>query len=272
MTLNHMTSNRPEVQPKAFQVLEIHDILPLLASSYEAGRLVPFIGAGMSRPNLVDWDGFVNNLAKVADVDPMSNGHPELAAQRAVATIRNSHSEKEFFDIIGKALRNGASDEAEIPKQTEALASIYWPLTISTNYDDLFYCACRKQLDGLPPLVLGRAPEDCKQVMSALVSPFDQEIIWHIQGFLGEPCPKCHQSQMQGQGELERLQREMVIGHAEYRRAVNTAVHFRRCFGKCSVPARFCFWAPACPKSTFGICLAKPWNCAVLARYRTSLS
>jgi len=226
-----MTIGKPKHKSKAFQVLEIDEILPLLASSYEAGRLVPFIGAGMSRPNLVGWEDFVNNLAKVAHVAEKSNGHPELTAERATATIRNSHSEKEFFDIIGKALRNEA-EKPETPKQTNALAAIYWPLTISTNYDHLFYCACRTFEDRLSPLVLGRAPEDCKQVMSALVSPFDREIIWHIQGFLGEFVSQCCPSPVQDQARLQRLQREMVIGHSEYRRAVNTAVHFRRCFGE----------------------------------------
>ena len=43
---------------KAFQFLSIKEMMPLLASSYEAGRLVPFIGAGMSRRKLSSWKGF----------------------------------------------------------------------------------------------------------------------------------------------------------------------------------------------------------------------
>jgi hypothetical protein len=53
-------------QSKAFQVLTIDEMLPILASSYEAGRLVPFIGAGMSRLKLAGWEGFVANLEKTA--------------------------------------------------------------------------------------------------------------------------------------------------------------------------------------------------------------
>ena len=108
----------------------------------------------------------------------------------------------------------GGLTKTGIPRQTEALSSIYWPLTISTNYDALFYRACRKSFeDGLPPLVLGRAPEDCKQVMSALVSPFDHEIIWHIQGFLGEPCPNAAGPDAKP-GAAQQLRSELVIGHA----------------------------------------------------------
>jgi len=217
---------------KTFEVLSIEEMLPLLASSYEAGRLVPFIGAGMSRPKLAGWEGFVANLEKTAPPRDCFDGHLEVRAQRAAATIRNSHTEEQFWEIVGEALKDEAFERSGIPGQTEALAAIYWPLTVSTNYDHFFYCSCRKVFeDRLPPVVLGRAAEDCKQVVSALVSPFDREIIWHIQGFLGETCPQCHSNAIQDD-QLVRLRRELVIGHAEYRRAANTAVHFRRCFGE----------------------------------------
>lgn len=112
------------------------------------------------------------------------------------------------------ALKGEEFDRSEIPEQTKALAAIYWPLSVSTNYDHLFYCSCRETFeDRLPPMVLGRGAEDCKQVMSALVSPFDREIIWHIQGLLSEPCPKCHLDLLQDQVHLDKLRRELVVGH-----------------------------------------------------------
>jgi hypothetical protein len=218
---------------RAFQSLDIDDMLPLLASSYEAGRLVPFIGAGMSRPKLAGWDTFVDNLEKITPGREPDNGHLEIRAQRAAATIRNSHTEQQFWEIIAGALKSDEYDRLGVPEQTDALASIYWPLTVSTNYDHLFYCACRKTFpDRLPPMIVGRGAEDCKQVISGLVSPFDRELIWHIQGFLGEPCPLCNASLTQDPAQLDLLRRELVIGHSEYRKAANTAVHFRRCFGE----------------------------------------
>ena len=41
---------------KKFSRLE--DILPLLVSTYQSGRLVPFLGAGMSAPKLTVWNTF----------------------------------------------------------------------------------------------------------------------------------------------------------------------------------------------------------------------
>jgi len=219
----------------AFQTLKFEEMLPLLASRYQAGRLTPFIGAGMSRTKLADWKGFVSKLEAHVGAPSNSGTHLDTRAQRAVATIRNSSTEEEFWRSINSALEGESFNTPDTPGQTRALAAIYWPLTISTNYDHLFYCACRQIFeDRLAPLVLGRSPEDCKQVMSGLVSPFDREIIWHIQGFLSEQCPACAPDAVQDPAHLahlEQLRGEIVIGHAEYRRAANTAIHFRRCFG-----------------------------------------
>jgi hypothetical protein len=217
----------------AVPVLKIDEMLPLLASTYGMGRLVPFIGAGMSRQKLADWKGFINNLETAAGAGAQAEGNIAVRAQRIAEMIRNGHDEKEFWKIIEDSLRGETFDAPGLPKQTEALAAIFWPLTISTNYDHLFYCACRKAFDDrLEPMVLGRSADDCKQVVSALASPFDREIIWHIQGYLGEPCAECHPGAIQDENRLTRLRREMVIGHGEYRKAANTAIHFRRCFGE----------------------------------------
>src|SRR5262249_43551888 len=149
---------------------------------------------------------------------PDCTGHIEVRAQRAIAALRNSHNEEEFRGILTTALKGENFDQG-VPEQTQALAEIYWPLTITTNYDHLFYCACRAVFeDRLEPAILGRGPDDCKQVLSALVSPFDRETIWHIQGFLGEECPVCHSTSAGEASHLDRLQRELVFGHAEYRR------------------------------------------------------
>ena len=231
----------PESNSRAFQVLNIEEMLPLLASSYMAGRLVPFIGAGMSRRKLAGWDRFVENLEQVAFQSPELSGHIEVRAQRAIAALRNSYNDEEFRAKLTTSLKGEDFDEPGLPDQTLALAEIYWPLTISTNYDHLFYSACRSVFkDHLPPKILGRGADDCKQVMSALVSPFDRETIWHIQGFLGEDCPGCPVP-VRDASYLDRLRRELVFGHAEYRRAANTAVHFRRCFGEVFASRSFLF-------------------------------
>ena len=43
-------------------------ILPRLISTYEAGRLVPFIGLGMSRRACSDWPSFIGGLESAAGV------------------------------------------------------------------------------------------------------------------------------------------------------------------------------------------------------------
>ncbi len=50
----------------AIRTLDINEMLPLLASIYGMGRLVPFIGAGMSRRKFADWQGFIDNLGIAA--------------------------------------------------------------------------------------------------------------------------------------------------------------------------------------------------------------
>ncbi|HTU48284.1 MAG TPA: SIR2 family protein [Bryobacteraceae bacterium] len=217
---------------RQFEAAPVEEILPLLAATYQSGQLVPFLGAGMSRKKLADWNHFVSALEEQACSSSNREEHLEVRAQRAAETIRNSQSDEDFWEILKKALRGEEFDKA-VPEQTTALAEIYWPLTISTNYDHLFYCACRKIFeDRLPPMVLGRSAEDCKQLLSSLMSPFDRETIWHIQGFLGERCWACEKSPALDDMHLERLRCEIVIGHSEYRRATSTAIHFRRCFGE----------------------------------------
>jgi SIR2-like domain len=206
------------------------DLLPLLVSRYKAGRLVPFIGAGMSREKLVGWEGFVTRLETQAGLTHIHKEHLDIRAQRAAEKLR--HSGKDLIQAIRQSLKSEAYAKLPLPPQTAALAKIYWPLTISTNYDDFFYGACSRAFEKrLKPLILGRSANDCKRVMSSLASPFDREIIWHIQGFVGELLLECD-DEPEPDKHSQALQKELVIGHSEYRKVTNTAVHFRRCFGE----------------------------------------
>jgi hypothetical protein len=116
-------------------------------------------------------------------------------------------------------------------------------LTISTNYDDLYYGEC---LDPVPSIgksilpgppgeshieILGRSPLDCKKVLASLNGPVDRRLIWHVQGFLGGQHPNKPARELDDE-RLATLQSELVIGHQEYRRVANTAPNFRRCFGE----------------------------------------
>src|SRR5215472_13174380 len=70
------------------------EILPRLIVAYEAGRLVPFIGLGMSRKNCADWAGMVGGLEESAKIkgSPLTDKTPPedliRRADRAIRTLR----------------------------------------------------------------------------------------------------------------------------------------------------------------------------------------
>jgi hypothetical protein len=222
---------------------EFEDVLPWLVSIYMRGRLVPFLGAGMSAPRLALWDDFVWKLEEqtphVCHPDASdAKKLLEVRAQRACATIQNAYGRKCFLDTIRCALKGKSED---MPAQTTSLAAIRWPLAVSTNYDDLYYGACRTGQTpqrGVDVQVIGRSPRDCKLVLCALHGPFERQYVWHVQGFLGGQFD----GEIQGSVDhLEDLQEQLVVGHAEYRRATNAQPHFRRCFGEMFSSCSFLF-------------------------------
>ena len=212
----------------------LDDLMPLLVSTYQRGRLVPFLGAGMSAPRLTLWKDFVKKLEDYAEL-PAATGTPDARAQRACRMIQNRYGRHKFLDDLRNAL---ATTCLEIPKNTLSLAQIRWPLVVSTNYDDLFFyaCRCRRPLSGeeepeeMRVEILGRSSKDCKLVVSSLTGPFDRQYIWHVQGFLGGQTTGAN---LEGDvPNLRSLQDQLVIGHDEYRRVTNRAPQFRRCFAE----------------------------------------
>jgi hypothetical protein len=231
--------------------IDFEQVLPLLVCAYQRGRLVPFLGAGMSYPRLHLWKEFVANLEdRARDImqrhAQADGGQPALAAepvtgspearanqftgraQRASTVLRNACDPDQFFKAVQSALLNA---DTAVPEQTEALAAIAWPLVITTNYDDLYYgaCRCSSVPSELSAEVLGRSPLDCKRLVSSLNGPFDRQYIWHIQGFLGGQHPDKRSMESE---RIAELREQLVIGHAEYRRVANTAAQFHRCFGE----------------------------------------
>ena len=198
----------------------------------------------MSAPKLALWEDFVWNLEEEACVEHPSACEAkkllDVRAQDACARIENSYGRECFLGAIGRALK-GKSEE--FPAPTKKLAAIRWPLVVSTNYDDLYYGACRDACrarnaadseqalrDRMDVQVIGRSVQDCKRVLSALHGPFDRQYIWHVQGFLGGQFGDGIEKTVDG---LEALQDQLVVGHAEYRRVANASPpHFRRCFGE----------------------------------------
>jgi hypothetical protein len=193
----------------------------------------------MSAGRLALWDEFVTNLEAEAGVHYKKSWKwtQDVRAQRACTTLRNGHGRSFFLDAVGKALTPERASQ-DLPTATQELASIRWPLVVSTNYDDLFFGACggfgtaesqQAPKDEMPVQVMGRSANDCKVVLSSLYGPFDRRYIWHVQGFLGGQFGAGIETKVE---DLEALRNQLVVGHAEYRLAANASPHFRRCFGE----------------------------------------
>ncbi len=202
-------------------------VLERLVASYERGRLVPFIGAGLSIPACQGWAGFIEGLEREAGLDGAGErSDPDALIRRAYTAVRTLRlrSPERFPDTVRRAL---AGRTPVPPPQTVALARVWWPLLLTTNYDNCFVTAYRAQQRGRNIDVLGREPFDCQRVLSALSSS-SRTILWALQGFVGAPCPPPQPGRL----EARSLARQLVIGHAEYRSVTHRALHFRRAFAE----------------------------------------
>ena len=242
-------------------------ILQEVRSAYARGRLVPFLGSGMSREVCRDWPGMIKALEASAGTagnasDARGSGSSELdyvrRAAQALAQLRLGRGET-VADSVSKALlENGP---AAPPPQTRALASLYWPLVLTTNYDDLFAAAVHElaltrrwaakapEDERREPTVqiVGRSSIDCHRVLSALSYP-TPPLLWALQGYLGgqalirtkdgslstyqEWAAPNGLSTTGEHGTRGDLRRQIVVGHADYRRVALRSEGFRRAFAE----------------------------------------
>ncbi|MEA3050317.1 MAG: hypothetical protein QOG84_2153 [Sphingomonadales bacterium] len=210
--------------------------LSSLTRAYIAGNLTPFLGAGISRPRCPGWIGFIEQLEAAAGIgDAVGIASSDLIrrASRATRVLRN-RSAVALTEAVRTAIYGTTAatpDPGDVPEATKALADIWWPLVITTNYESLFLDAWNNRwVDGergqgspLPEftrmLPVGRGRIDCQRVLNATRTP-DNPLLWALQGFLGSP------------GKGHALASELTIGHEEYRRQTHEAVHFRRTFAE----------------------------------------
>ena len=194
-----------------------------LCAAYDRGRLVPFIGSGMSIPTCTSWGNFVRKLEEQCGIEASG---PDLIQRASRAMQRVRLSSTDVATAIKSAVYSG--NGREVPRQTEALASLSWPLVCTTNYDDLYL---RKNLHRTRTArqVVGRSDQDCRRVLQHLNFPVG-EVVWALQGFLSPD--DALRGMLNPELPLDRLEKELVVGHAEYRRAAHREVHFRRCFAE----------------------------------------
>lgn len=207
--------------------MTFEDVLPRLVLACEGGRLVPFIGAGMSRKACTDWPGLISRLEKragiTADTELTSDTPTAELIRRANTAVRRLRSRgfDEFIDSMVEASNDQGGD---IPGQTRALARLWWPLVVSTNYDDYYRQAFAESFSDRQLAVVGRSAEHCQRVLNSL-STAGRALLWAIQGCLRAP------EKTPAPNEPD-LRRELVVGHDEYRRVTYRVPHFRRAFAE----------------------------------------
>ncbi len=207
-------------------------ILRQLCAIYDQGNLVPFVGSGMSIPHCVTWKRFVESLEEQTRRCGKSSSPNRDLVRRANVAMRNLRlTGGNTAECIRRALYRAEVPDTHVPPQTKELARLYWPLICTTNYDDVYLRAREQQVPGAPVRVFGRSDADCRQVLNHLRFP-TREVVWALQGFLR---PR-HQTNWP-----EHLERELVVGHAEYRAAANREPHFRRSFAEVFRNSSFLF-------------------------------
>lgn len=223
--------------------------LPRLITAYDRGLLVPFLGAGMSRERCPDWTGLVTRLEREAQVETTPESQKADLVRRANRAVQRlalrSTEPAPRVGYLANALRRAIYDDApsgDTPRQTLALAKLWWPLVITTNYDDLFAASYAEQHgdasvgqtggdgaadqtlvmhSGAILRVLGRNRSDCQQVLTSL-SVTSATVLWAIHGFLPHRADPNH----------DRLAAEVVVGHDEYRRLAHAEPYYRRAFAE----------------------------------------
>ncbi|HTV21075.1 MAG TPA: SIR2 family protein [Polyangiaceae bacterium] len=209
--------------------------LPHLLSRYQTGKLVPFVGSGLSVPVCTGWAEFVRRLSSSARLDAaaLDMDDPRQLIRYAYSAVRTLKAQKQgtFEAAVRHALVRSPEDAPKPSPAMRALARIWWPLVLTTNYDTTFERALQElgeqsRSDDRLWAVVGRSPEDCQRVLTSFTVA-GRTLLWALQGYLGNA------PEFQGLPERElllRLERELVIGHDEYRRVTYREVHFRRAF------------------------------------------
>ncbi|HEX5734158.1 MAG TPA: SIR2 family protein [Blastocatellia bacterium] len=220
--------------------LGFQDILPHIATLYRRSLLVPFIGSGMSFPACTSWKKFLEKLALeagVAEVSKKLSANEQQVESSVLARLADetvSALRPMPYEARSRKYRNAllACDPAQAvdpPAQSKALAECYWPLVLTTNYDDLYWSAASEKWDS--PLVLGRRLEDCYQVLRSLDEP-KSPVLWALQGFLGGQSQEEPDTIIIDAKRRRELIDQLVVGHQQYQRVINAEEHFRRAFAE----------------------------------------
>jgi len=205
-----------------------------LAALYDRGHLVPFIGSGMSIGECVGWRDFVDGIERYAGIKESSHAtQPNESATSPAVLIRRAAAALKAIGrqglALGDAVRASVYVDTRERKSTHsaALATLYWPLVCTTNYDDVYISEANARRHALPR-VNGRSEYDCRRVLQHMAMP-SGEVIWALQGFLK---PRLSELEVCVGAKPKRLESELVVGPVEYRQVANREPQFRRSFAE----------------------------------------
>ena len=174
---------------------EFSRVLPRLTAAYETGRLVPFIGSGMSRPLCADWATMITQLEEAAGCTEPEKLTPDTPrdelvrrANKAVRTLKRRKPGTFAKDVSAAILSAGAASRP-LPASTVALARMSWPLVLTTNYDACYAAAYLAAEPERELAVVGRSAEDCQRVLNSLTTP-GRSLLWALQGYLRDLPPQ----------------------------------------------------------------------------------
>ena len=210
---------------------DFETVLPRLVSTFESGRLVPFIGAGMSAPVCNGWPAFIQALERAAGMAEMplaADAPRETLVRRANLAVRmlKRAAPGKFATAVRASLLTRPDESPSALAQTDALARLGWPLVLTTNYDNCYAAAYQRLAAGRDLAVLGRSAEDCQRVLTSLTNA-GRSLLWALQGYLADlPHLGVHAE------HLTALEQQLVVGHEEYRRVTYRDAHFRRAFAE----------------------------------------
>lgn len=238
--------------------MTFEQMLPRLVTAYDRGILVPFLGAGMSVDLCPDWQTLIEALEQGRTGTDLGGRKPSTdpaalirRANEAIRVLAMDSSSARITRVrealyAKPELNHAPSHWGHQVAQTTALAKLWWPLVVTTNYDDLFarayhasrardaedaWSAAGTSVHEQPAVsralyaqhlqVLGRSRVHCANVLNALATTVPS-VLWAIHGYLArESSP-----------ELAPLERELVVGHDEYRRLAHADPYYRRTFAE----------------------------------------
>lgn len=120
-----------------------HDkILDELAQEIKDKKVIPFIGAGMSRNvGLPEWDSFIDLIAEDLEIDPqILSLHGDHLQIMEYHIIKNGGSKNRISKIIDRSLRSVKVDIGK-SRVYECLIKMNFPKIYTTNFDELIETA-----------------------------------------------------------------------------------------------------------------------------------